>query len=451
MAKTLLEAPLTTRAARSNLPVGTHWRGIDAQVHLGYRKSKRAGEWLVRWRHLAGYRRADVGVADDNLRAGTLDFDAAVRRARKIVEETRLAAKAAADGPLLTVRLAVEDYLAARDARETKRAGRPVRSDASRRMGRHLLGQRARGKQPAVDPAPLAAVPLAALKERDLMKWRAGLPETIKAATRQRLVNDVKAALNAAYLANRDRLPPSLPGAIKHGLLAKSDEEAEPVARDNQILTDGQVARLLRAAREIDAEQKWDGDLFRVVVVLAATGSRFSQIARMRVGDCQIQEGRLLVPASRKGRGNKIGHVPVPVGRDVLDALVPIVTDRPADAPLFERWRHVQTGPATWRRVGRGPWLSSAEMVRPWHAIRQRAEMPGAIAYAFRHSSIVRGIRVNLPIRLVAALHDTSVQMIERHYGRYIADGLEDLARAAVVPLVPAEGGAVVVQMRGPK
>jgi hypothetical protein len=74
--------------------------------------------------------------------------------------------------------------------------------------------------------------------------------------------------------------------------------------------------------------------------------------------------------------------------------------------------------------------------------------MPGIISYALRHSSIVRGIRANLPIRLVASLHDTSVAMIERHYARYIADGLDELAARAVVPLVPSEGGNVV-QLKG--
>jgi hypothetical protein len=65
--------------------------------------------------------------------------------------------------------------------------------------------------------------------------------------------------------------------------------------------------------------------------------------------------------------------------------------------------------------------------------------MPDVIPYALRHSSIVRGIRANLPIRLVAAMHDTSVVMIERHYAKYIVDGLEELAARAVVPLVPPE------------
>lgn len=51
--------------------------------------------------------------------------------------------------------------------------------------------------------------------------------------------------------------------------------------------------------------------------------------------------------------------------------------------------------------------------------------------------SIIRGIRSSLPTRLVAALHDTSVAMIERRYRRYIADGLDELAARSVVALVP--------------
>ena len=73
--------------------------------------------------------------------------------------------------------------------------------------------------------------------------------------------------------------------------------------------------------------------------------------------------------------------------------------------------------------------------------------MPEVIPYALRHSSIVRGIRANLPIRLVAALHDTSVQMIERHYGKWVVDGLDDLAARAVVPLVPDDGTAKALDL----
>ena len=76
--------------------------------------------------------------------------------------------------------------------------------------------------------------------------------------------------------------------------------------------------------------------------------------------------------------------------------------------------------------------------------MRERAKMPEVIPYALRHSSIVRGIRAGPPLRLVAALHDTSTAMIERHYAKWITTGLDEMARAAIVPLVPEDGGRVV-------
>jgi hypothetical protein len=133
----------------------------------------------------------------------------------------------------------------------------------------------------------------------------------------------------------------------------------------------------------------------------------------------------------------------------VLDALLPATTGRAADALLLERWRHKQVAGNKWERDECGAWRSASEFDRPWDAIREWAKMPDVIPYALRHSSIVRGIRANLPIRLVAAMHDTSVQMIERHYAKWIVDGLEELAARAVVSLVPPEKGGRVIPMRG--
>ena len=450
VAKTLKETPITTRNARARLPAGLHWRGIDPETHLGYRKGKRGGSWLVRWRNGAGYRQAPIGTADDAIGTGTLDYNAAIRAARASVEAARTESKAKADGPLLTVRSAVETYIAARNARDSRRAGRTVRSDAGHRLPRYVIGQNARGKQEAVPPARLADVPLHALKESDLLTWRANLPAELKDTTKQRLINDLRAALNAAHAVNRKRLDAAFATVVKHGLKAvKADDDDDiPIARENQVLTDAQVAHVLRTAQEIDAEEEWEGDLFRLAVVLAATGARFSQIVRMRVGDVRRTQSRLMVPVSRKGKGSKSGTTAVAIGKDVLDALLPAVTGRRNDALLLERWRHKQRpGSIKWYRDGRGAWRSASEIVRPWGAIRQRANMPEVIPYALRHSSIVRGIRANLPIRLVAALHDTSVQMIERHYGKWIVDGLDDLAARAVVPLVPDGETASVVEL----
>jgi hypothetical protein len=53
--------------------------------------------------------------------------------------------------------------------------------------------------------------------------------------------------------------------------------------------------------------------------------------------------------------------------------------------------------------------------------------------YALRHSSIVRQILAGVPVRVVAAIHDTSVVMIERTYSRFIADHADALARGALL------------------
>jgi hypothetical protein len=164
-------------------------------IHLGYRKGRHGGTWLVRWRHQGGYRQVPLGVADDKVSEGTLTYDAAYRAAREHVEAVRKEARAAAEGPVLTVRQAVEAYIAERDARESRRKGRPVHSDAHR-LERYVIGRERQGKRKAIAPAKLADVPLHELNEDHLLKWRASLPDTTAASQKQRTVNDLKAALN---------------------------------------------------------------------------------------------------------------------------------------------------------------------------------------------------------------------------------------------------------------
>ena len=110
---------------------------------------------------------------------------------------------------------------------------------------------------------------------------------------------------------------------------------------------------------------------------------------------------------------------------------------RSKDAVLLERWRHIQTAPTEWARDLRGSWKSPSEITRPWLQILKEAKLPSdIIPYCLRHSSIVRGLRAGLPTRLVAALHDTSSAMIEKHYSAYIVDAMDDLAAKAVTTLI---------------
>ncbi|ESZ65711.1 tyrosine-type recombinase/integrase [Mesorhizobium sp. L103C131B0] len=446
MAKRVRDAQLESRAARAKLKAQgkPYYKAIGPGLHVGYRKGKTGGVWVARaYLGDQDYLVQKVGIADDARDAdgaSILDFWQAQAAARAFAATVET--PSTADAAPRTVGDVVTAYVANRDARDTRRRGRAVRSDASRRLHRYVLGQGKRGSSEAVPAEPLAGVAMASLTEDDLKAWRAGLPASLAETTKRRLSNDLKAALHSERKL--------MPAALLVGSGLKSDVDADDsadVARENQILADSQVVRLLVAARQVDDELGWDGDLYRLVLVLNATGARFSQISRMRVRDAQLKEGRLMVPSSRKGKG-KSGSIAVPVEAAVIEALRPIVTGRAPDATLLERWQYRQpSGGIKWERAGRGPWQTSSDVAQAWKAIRAQAGMPAVIMYSMRHSSIVRGIRANLPIRLVAALHDTSVAMIERHYGRWIVDGLEDMARAAVVSLVPQDVDAKVVPL----
>lgn len=332
MGRTIREVALTTPNARKGLAEGVYWRGISAEVHLGYRKGKRSGRWLVRWRVPGSkYKQEGIGAADDGMPADggeTLNFEQAKAKAVRHVETERKKATEVGKTPVPSVRAVVEAYSDARSARAKKHEGaRP--DDARGRLALHVLSH------------AIAAKQLDGLSDEDLAEWRAGLASDLSGSTVQRIVNDFRAALNGVPVKVLKRLPASYLTTIKLGL--KSSEVEPTAARDGAALPDADVRRIIEAAKAIDDSEQWEGDLFRMVVVLAATGARFSQIQRMQVGDVQAEQSRLMVPTSRKGRGQKRAtHTAVRVGNDVMEALRPVVAGRRPAEPLLERWLHRQ-------------------------------------------------------------------------------------------------------------
>jgi len=132
------------------------------------------------------------------------------------------------------------------------------------------------------------------------------------------------------------------------------------------------------------------------------------------------------MPLSAKGRTRNKRHErrPVPIPATLASVLKQAASGRPSEAPLLlrsngERWGHGR------RRHHRND----------LRAVVQVAGLdPDVVTlYALRHSSIVRQLVANTPIRIVATLHDTSVKMIERTYSRHIAEHTDALARRALL------------------
>ena len=152
--------------------------------------------------------------------------------------------------------------------------------------------------------------------------------------------------------------------------------------------------------------------------------------------------------ASRKGRTTKAKpSIAVPLPPDVLATLRPLTAGRTGAEPLLTRWHNVKVSPTaengrtTWKRDGRRAWQDSSEVSRPWRLTLAEVKLQtaGLVPYCLRHSSIVRALSAGLPVRLVAAVHDTSTAMIEKHYSAHIVDASEELLRRAMMPMASAE------------
>ena len=424
MSKNLQEAVLSSRNARDRLPIGVHWRGVDVDIHLGFRKSAKGGKWLARCYIGNGkYWQRVIGVADDVVKEGVMDYATAMSAAKAAVVEERQQRKRKIQGQPVTVASCVNKYIIMRNKRDRKRTGTEKRSDADYKLSAYVLADE-----------KLAEIEIQDLTEADLGFWQAGLPERLADSTINRIVNDFRAALNlgVASLPASER---SLPGEVlKHGLRSLDVvDNVTPGARENQILNDDQVRRIIDAVRNSDTK---DGDFFRMVVVLAATGARFSQVARLSVGDFQPENHRIMMPSSLKGRNTSTNLIPLPLGEDVISLLMDIHNGRNHEEFLLERWTHRQVLGNKWVHDKRGPWTTPSQMTRKWKTVMSEIGLSKFVPYALRHSSIVRSIRMNIPIRLVASTHDTSVAMIEKTYSRFIADGLSEISARAVVPLV---------------
>ena len=414
MARRLRSAKLETRTARLKLAIRKkpYTARVAPGVRLAYRRNETAGSWSViaadgkggNW--MKGFATADD--YEETNGETVLDFWQAQERARNIARGHR--DPDADSGKPATVREAVDRYETDLKARE---------SDAynAQRVRVHL-------------PDALANETVALLTSpRKFRHWRDGLKKKGLAAS---TVNRTCAAFQAA-LECAAKLDPRITcqSAWRTGLAALPDAEQSR----NIIIPDDAVLRVISAAYE-------DSPQFGLLVEMAAvTGARVSQLARLEVGDVQGERAdpRLMMPSARKGKGRKrIERRPVPIPSNLVTALKQSSLGRPDEAPLLTR-------------PDGAPWRHSDHRHPFARAVTRVGLDPTTVTiYALRHSSIVRQLLANTPIRVVAVQHDTSVVMLERTYSRYIADHADALSRRALLDTTRLVSKSIVIALKKP-
>jgi hypothetical protein len=407
-------AKLETPTARRKLAVRKkpYWTTISPGIHLGYRRNASAGTWSVRVADGGAEWIKRIALADDLEPASpphVLSFWQAIDQARALAR--RQPGEAIDESRPVTVAEALDRYEADLKARGSS----PYNAEHPRI---HL-------------PALILNKTVALLSATELTKWRDSLlAKGLAPSTVNRTKTGLRAALELA--AGHD---PRIGNekSWRRGLAALPDAH---VSR-NVILDDATVRRIVAAAYERDRA------LGVLAEVAAVTGARLSQLARVEVGDLQADgpEPRLMMPLSAKGRRRDKRHErrPVPITPALASVLKQEAAGRASDAPLLlrangERWGHGR------RRHHRND----------FRAVVEAAGLnPDQVTlYALRHSSIVRQLLANVPIRIVATLHDTSVKMIERSYSRHIAEHTDALARAALLDVSqPSAAAAQIITL----
>jgi integrase len=401
MARHVRAGRLESRAARLKLKVRKKPHSftlLAPGIFVGYRRNEGPGTWVLKAANgKGGYWTRRIGLADDFEDAdgnAVLSYWQAQDKARKLargstIDEIRP--------------IAVTDAVVVYERDLNARGG----SIKNAKMVRSAL------------TAALAAKLVALLTARELKHWRDSLLDGREPATVNRICKAAKAAFNLAA-AHDPRITNS--DAWRVGLAGLPDaNKARRVG-----LPDATVQAIVEASCTIGEQFGlwWE--------TMAITGARPSQLARLNVADLDVKRARLLMPTSKKGRGQKrIDRYPVPIPQALTAKLKQAAASRSADAPLLVN--------ASGRRFAADSHMND-------FAVAAKAAGVGVTAYALRHSSIVRQLLGGVPTRLVSKLHDTSEAMITAHYGAYILDDERaiELARRTLPDFSAADAAPVL-------
>jgi integrase len=271
MARRVKDRNLDSRDARRKLKASgkPYWRAVGKGLHIGYRKGKTSGVWVVR-RYLGGqtYKLETIAEADDVLDADgndVLDFWQAQEVARHLRKATKRGAYKVKD--------AISDYLGYLE-------GRPSYHDTRKRLESFVLPELGDKKVSELEAEEIRNWHRAIAKTPARARTRKGAEQAYRAsdmeepetqrkrqASANRCLGLLKAALNMAW---REQKVESNDAWQRVELFRGVDI---PRAR---YLSVAESQRLINAAQ---------GD-FRILVQAALqTGARYQELARLRVSD----------------------------------------------------------------------------------------------------------------------------------------------------------------------
>jgi integrase len=412
MARTVRDAKLESRTARAALKPASkpYYRGIDAGLHLGYRKGKTGGVWVLR-RYVGDqdYQVEKIGVADDTLDADgstVLTFSQAQAIARdRFMKKGREAAGVPEKAGPFTVKDCIDEYVAWMKADGKTAADTRWRADALilPRLGKVECGKLSTKQITAWRDELAGAGPrLRTAKNRDQRFRESDEDEDPEEATRRRrastnrVLTILKAALNRAW---REKKIPS----DEAWRAVKPYREAD--AARVRYLSVKEAQRLINAA---------DADFRKLVQAAVMTGARFGELAALEAGDFNPDSGTVHI---RKSKSGKARHV--------------VLTDEG-----IELFKALAAGKGSRDRLlmkDNGTRWGKSHQSRPMAEACEGAKIdPPANFHCLRHTYASHTIMNGAPLMVVAKnLGHADTRMVEKHYGHMSESFVADAIRAA--------------------
>ena len=362
-----------------------HWQRLRAGCYLGFRPSKRGGKgtWIARAYDPDAAKYARKALGDYGALTGNDVFTQAKKDAEAwadVVESGGVPTE-----KLETVADACRAYL-------NEKPG----SIAEGVFRRHVYND------------PIGRVKLDKLRRRHTRQWRKRLEDTPALIGRRKRGKNLTKVRSVSTV-NRDMVPLRAALGRVLALGAPNTEAAWQEAlkpskggdRRRDLYLDPSERRKL-----LDAASDEVRPFLRAMCLLPL---RPGALAGLRVSDFDKRTRTLTIGKDKNSRPRQIM-----LPQSVIDFLTERAKDKLPGAPLFSR----NDGRPWDKDAWKGPTKEAATL----------AHLPsGVSAYTLRHCVLTDLIVARLPILTVAQISDTSVQMIERHYGHLVGD---DAARA---------------------
>jgi len=335
--------------------------------YIGFRKLKDGGSWIARIRPEGeGYKFHALGSESDHT------FEQAVELANKWFSQ--ISQMEPEQDHRYTVKSCVADYVDHLRINNGEKSSK----GAKQSLEKHLVPK-------------LGKVELIRLTTAQVKRWRNGLvktsddPEEVRRSkdTSNRVLSIAKAAFNLAFQS----------GLVGTDTAWRRVPAFKGVGENRKLfLTDAQVKDLTDVA---------SGGFQQLIRGAVLTGARYGELSAVRVHDLDVINGLLHL-------NGKTGPRDCYLSDDALKFLKEAAKNRLPDAFLFVKDDGI-------------PWGKSHQY-RPMKEAVRAAKLPSeTVFYSLRHYHMSKALLAHIPAQIIAENCGTSIRMLEKHYGKFMA------------------------------